>query len=291
MNSIKNYIVSYILNIGLVQSIIKLAKWCTVNITITVLSFIIVLFTANVIHTWYTDYIILYEQANSKKDESKKDEKPGLVFTQIDNNLYSLIGSVKEGDCDRIVPLMPDRFTVILESPGGSLAEGSCLAAHLKLRDVITVVRGDAVFNELGKEIYTPGTVNLDSENTQDHMKDKTMCASACGLILLGGDKRYLIGDVYFGIHGPRTPKAVINQMPPTALEAAAFRTASSLLKLLDRLGVDESLRLLFIQIPAASMYWLHPRDFAARPQLVTLATNYKDFWSYTASNAEAPLK
>ena len=147
------------------------------------------------------------------------------------------------------------------------------------------------VFNENGKVIYTPGTVNLNSENTKDSMKDKSMCASACGLLFLAGHKRYLIGDVYFGIHGPRTPLESISKMNPAALEASAYRTAAALLKLLDRLGVDESLRLLFTQVPSASMYWLHPRDFRAKPALVTIATNYKGFWGYSASNAEASLK
>ena len=64
-------------------------------------------------------------------------------------------------------------------------------------------------------------------------MKDKSICASACGLIFLAGDKRYLIGDVYFGIHGPGTPPGSMNGASPGAIEASAFRTASSLMKLL----------------------------------------------------------
>ena len=227
--------------------------------------------------------MILYIEANKEKIEKEEDKETGLVFTQIDDNLYTLIGAVLEGDCERLVPDLPAKFTVILESPGGSLSEGSCLAAHFKLRDVITVVRGTEVFNENGKEIYTPNSANSE--------KEKSVCASACGLLFLAGDKRYLIGDVYFGIHSPRTPLESIGKMHPAALEASAYRTAAALLKLLDRLGVDESLRLLFIQVPSASMYWLHPRDFRAKPPLVTIATNYKGFWGYSASNAEASLK
>ena len=294
MNKIKNvyeYIKQYIISWSLIKLIIRLYNKISHSAPLVIMTIIILLFSANQIHTWYNDYMILYIEANKDKTEEEANKETGLVFTKIDQNLYTLVGSVLEGDCERIVPDLPSSFTVILESPGGSLSEGSCLAAHFKLRDVITVVRGTEVFNENGKVIYTPGTVNLNSENTKDSMKDKSMCASACGLLFLAGDKRYLIGDVYFGIHGPRTPLESIGKMNPTALEASAYRTAAALLKLLDRLGVNESLRLLFIQIPSASMYWLHPRDFAAKPALVTIATNYKDFWSYSASNAEAALK
>ena len=294
MNKIKNvyeYIKQYIISWSLIKLIIRLYNKISHSAPLVIMTIIILLFSANQIHTWYNDYMILYIEANKDKTEEEDNKETGLVFTKIDQNLYTLVGSVLEGDCERIVPDLPSSFTVILESPGGSLSEGSCLAAHFKLRDVITVVRATEVFNENGKVIYTPGTVNLNSENTKDSMKDKSMCASACGLLFLAGDKRYLIGDVYFGIHGPRTPLESIGKMNPTALEASAYRTAAALLKLLDRLGVNESLRLLFIQIPSASMYWLHPRDFAAKPALVTIATNYKDFWSYSASNAEAALK
>ena len=222
-----------------------------VKLVVLILSVIILLLSANQIHRWYNDYMILYIEANNEKIEKEEEKETGLVFTQIDNNLYTLIGAVLEGDCERLVPDLPAKFTVILESPGGSLSEGSCLAAHFKLRDVITVVRGTEVFNENGKEIYTP--------NSAKSEKEKSVCASACGLLFLAGDKRYLIGDVLFGIHSPRTPLESIGKMHPAALEASAYRTATALLKLLDRLEVDESLHLLFIQIPAASMYWVHP--------------------------------
>jgi|TARA_R110000796_G_scaffold4029_1_gene15348 hypothetical protein len=295
MKVIKNvyeYIKQYVISVPLIKLIIKLYNKISHSAPLVIMTVIILLFSANQLHVWYSEYMVLYIEANKEKtEEDEANKETGLVFTKIDQNLYTLVGSVLDGDCERIVPDLPASFTVILESPGGSLSEGSCLAAHFKLRDVVTVVRATEVFNENGKVIYTPGTVNLNSENTKDSMKDKSMCASACGLLFLAGDKRYLIGDVYFGIHGPRTPLESISKMNPAALEASAYRTAAALLKLLDRLGVDESLRLLFIQVPSASMYWLHPRDFRAKPALVTIATNYKGFWGYSASNAEASLK
>jgi len=294
MNKIMNVfkiVLGYIKHIPLVTLIIRLYNKISHSVPLVIMAIIILLFSANQIHTWYSHYMVLYIEANKDKESEESKKEPGLVFTQIDDNLYTLTGAVGEGDCERIVPDLPQSFTVILESPGGSLSEGSCLAAHFKLRDVVTVVRGTEVFNENGKVIYTPGTVNLNSENTKDSNKDKSMCASACGLLFLAGDKRYLIGDVLFGIHGPRTPLESITKMHPAALEASAYRTAAALIKLLERLGVDEALRLLFIQIPSASMYWLHPRDFNAKPELVTIATNYKNFWSYSASNSEAALK
>ena len=79
---------------------------------------------------WYDEYMILYHEANNKIEEEKS--KQGLTFTKIDNSLYTLMGTVEEGDCEKISPQMPQAFTLILESPGGNLAEGSCLAAHIK---------------------------------------------------------------------------------------------------------------------------------------------------------------
>jgi hypothetical protein len=239
---------------------------------------------------WYDEYMVLYEEANNKIDEEENSQ--GLVFTKIDDKLYTLMGTVKEGDCEKIAPEMPQAFTVILESPGGNLKDGSCIAAHIKLRNVVTVVRDSQVLNELGEVIYSPGS-NLDiDENTPDYMKDKSICASACGLIFLAGDKRYLIGEVYFGIHGPGTPPGSMNGASPAAIESSAFRSASSLMSLLKSLGVDdEGLRLLFIQIPNASMYWLHPRDFKARPALMTIATDYRDFFGVSGSDLEGGLR
>ena len=239
---------------------------------------------------WYDDYMILYEEANNKVEEEENSQ--GLIFTKIDDKLYTLMGTVEEGDCEKIAPDMPPAFTVILESPGGNLKDGSCLAAHIKLRDVVTVVRDSIVLNELGEVIYKPGS-NLDiDENTPDYMRGKSICASACGLMFLAGDKRYLMGEVYFGIHGPGTPPGSMNGASPAAIESSAFRTASSLMKLLKSLGVeDEGLRLLFIQIPNATMYWLHPRDFEVRPALITIATDYRDFFGTTGSDLEGGLR
>ena len=201
----------------------------------------------------------------------------------MDDFLYTLTGSVGDGDCDRISPLMPSDFTLILESPGGNLAEGSCLAAHIKLRNVVTVVRDTPVMNSEGKIIYAPGEVG--AELGIDHLKDKVVCASACGLLFLGGDRRYLMGDVWFGIHGPGTPAEFISRMNPMQAESGAYRTASNLLGLLERLGVeDPEVRKLFVQIPNQTMYWLKPGDFEIKPNLIKLATNYVNFWGLTTA-------
>ena len=61
-----------------------------------------------------------------------------------------MTGNIAVDDCEKIVPLLPKDdipFTVILESPGGSLFDGICLAAHLKHRNVVTVVASKLVWN------------------------------------------------------------------------------------------------------------------------------------------------
>jgi len=251
---------------------------------------------------YYDKFMVMYEEANNGEDEDEVNVQ-GISFTQIDTFLYTLTGTIKEDDCEKIVPLLPDNFTVILESPGGNLAEGSCIAAHFKLRNVVTVVRNTPVLNEDGLVIYDPGASTrqdyidggMDPEDI-DSLREsqgypKVVCASACGVIFLGGNKRYLVGNVMFGIHGPATPEEIIGTMNRRQLETTSYRTASSILRLLEQLGVHESIRLLFIQIPSHSMYWLHPNDFPARPGLITLATNYKDFFGMTNSDLEGGLR
>ena len=279
-------IFTFIKELLLIRLLIKLIM----NPILLVCIVLAVVISKDQVVEWYDEYMVLYEEANNKIEEEENTQ--GLVFTKIDDKLYTLMGTVKEGDCEKIAPEMPDAFTVILESPGGNLKDGSCIAAHIKLRNVVTVVRDSPVLNELGEVIYSPGS-NIDiDENTPDYMKDKSLCASACGLIFLAGDKRYLMGEVYFGIHGPGTPPGSMNGASPAAIESSAFRSASSLMKLLKSLGVaDEDLRLLFIQIPNASMYWLHPRDFEVRPALMTIATDYRDFFGITGSDLEGGMR
>jgi hypothetical protein len=237
----------------------------------------------NQMRMYYGMFMEEYTRLNSEKEEKADDPKNHLKFTKVDDFLYTLTGSVGEGDCDKIAPRMPDNFTLILESPGGNLAEGSCLAAHIKLRNVVTVVRDTPVMNAEGEVVYTPGQVG--AELDIDHLKDKTVCASACGLMFLGGDRRYLIGNVWFGIHGPGTPDEFIGRMHPRQAESSAYRTAANLLGLLESLGVeDPDVRILFVQIPNQTMYWLHPRDFEAKPNIIKLATNYVNFWGLTTA-------
>jgi hypothetical protein len=263
----------------LVRSTIKNPIYLILVIALGVLSF-------NQARMYYNMFVEEYTRLNAEKEEKADDPADHLKFTKIDDFLYTMTGSIGEGDCDRIVPDMPTDFTLILESPGGNLAEGSCLAAHVKLRNVVTVVRDTPVMNGEGKVVYTPGQVGAELEI--DHLKDKTVCASACGLIFLGGDRRYLIGNVWFGIHGPGTPEEFIGRMHPRQAESSAYRTAANLLGLLESLGVeDPDVRILFVQIPNQSMYWLHPRDFAAKENIIKLATNYVNFWGLTTANLD----
>lgn len=266
--------------------IYKLIAKLIKNPLILVLVLIVVGLSFNQGRMYYDTFMIEYERLNAEKEVKENDTSDNLKFTKIDDFLYTLTGSVGEGDCDRIVPDMPSDFTLILESPGGNLAEGSCLAAHIKLRNVVTVVRDTQVMNAEGKVIYKPGYIG--DELDIEHLKGKTVCASACGLMFLGGDRRYLMGEVWFGIHGPGTPPEFARKMNPMQAESSAYRTASNLLGLLERLGVeDPDVRKLFVQIPNQTMYWLHPRDFEAKPNIVKLATNYVNFWGLTTASLD----
>lgn len=241
--------------------------------------------TAALVGVYYDEYMAEYKRANeefAKKDEL---ELSGLTFTKIDDYLYTLTGDVAPGDCEKIVPQMQPAMTVILESPGGSLADGGCIAAHFKLRDVQTVVRDTPVYDVNGKVIYQPGQVS------QKMFEGKTICASACSIMFLGGDNRYLIGDVELGIHGPATPAPFLAGKDPGTIESQAFQTAASMIDLLTNLGIDDlDLKLFFVRVPNQTMYWLRPTDFQRMSSLSLIATHYRDFHTFTATHKSANL-
>jgi hypothetical protein len=289
MNKLKTITINIILAFWAFLKDLILVKW-VMSLFKTKLSTAVTLVILGVVYvqsaSYYDKFVDEYNRVNDKQALEAAQEQ-NLTFEKIGDNLYTLTGGVGMGDCERIVPQMPDRFAVILESPGGNLAEGSCLAAHLKIRDVVTIVRDTSIMDEQGKTIYTPGKVPEQMGN--DYMQDKVVCASACSLLFLAGDKRYLMGEVYLGIHGPGTPEGAIRSMSGKQLEASAFRTAANLIRLVEQLGVtDDEVKLLFIQIPNSSMYWLNPRDFEVKPGLVTFATHYVNFHGLTATNFEA---
>lgn len=215
-----------------------------------------------------------------------------LTLNKLGDNLFSLTGDVGIGDCERIIPQLPTTqpFTLILESPGGSLADGICLAANLKIRNVITVVRDTQVTNEVGEVVYEPGVnTTVGKQMTLTQGKPMVMCASACSLIFLSGDERYLIGDVWLGIHAPRSAGSI-----PTAeiAEAGAYQTANQLLTFLQyQLQViSADLRRLFISVPANTMYYVNPKDFNRAEYLIGIATHYIDFHGFNMIDPRASV-
>jgi hypothetical protein len=260
------------------KSFIKETKWLLI-----IVSFLVVVLIGNVLYFMYNNTDIDTTHNPHLDALEEQEDLEGLEFKQLTENLYSLTGVVRQDDCEKIVPLLPNDkpFALILESGGGSLADGGCLAAHIKLRDVVTIIRDTPVLDETGTILYQPGLIP-----TEEEAKGKTICASACSLMFVAGDVRYLIGDVWLGIHSPRTPEEVIGNIGKRALESSAYRTSASLLLLLDQLGVkNERVKLLFIQVPSSTMYWLNPRDFPSLPALATLATHYINFWGYSAES------
>ena len=266
-------------------------KWFLLSIGI-----LAAILVGNIYYWQYEENRIAKENAgippwiwNPEETELEVAKREGLKFVKLSSNLYSMTGYVQVDDCEKIVPELPidgTPFTVILESPGGSLFDGVCLAAHLKQRNVVTVVRDTAIIDDEGKVLYQPGLVKM--EGQPDNWDGYTICASSCTLMFLGGDYRYLIGNVFLGIHAPRIPEESLSGISKQAIESQAYRASAGIMMLLDSLGVTSNeVKYLFLQVPASSMYWLHPRDFEYKPQLGLLATHYRDFWDF---NFEQPL-
>lgn len=209
-----------------------------------------------------------------------EDAPTGLTLTKITENLYSLTGDVGFSDCERITPLLPDHsFTLILESPGGSLYAGICLAEDLKERDVITVVRDTIILDENGAVLYQP---DYDSDGY-------VVCASACGLLFLAGDVRYLMGEVYFGLHGPGVPEDAVGR--PVDAYTAGVQTSAQVISILRHLGVREDVQLLILRIPSSQMLYVMPEHFEEMEGLRYLANHYVDFWGYTGTNPHDRLR
>jgi len=213
-----------------------------------------------------------------------------LTFTMLRPNVYSLVGAVGENDCNKIKSLLPkdgEAFTVILESPGGSLFEGMCLAETLKDLDVTTVVANLPLINLEGELVYIPGSYTKASNALAAKGEDRVViCASACSLLFLGGDERRLVGNVYLGIHAPRSDKPLPD---PLKSEAQAYSLAAHLMGYLQRtlLVEDDDLRRLFILVPAKSIYYVQPRHFKKYPWLKDIATHYHDFHGYDSVPAK----
>lgn len=235
---------------------------------------------------------VKYLLGQAEEITTEEQDIGNLTLNKLGDNLFSLTGDVGIGDCERIVPQLPTTqpFTLILESPGGSLADGICLAANIKIRNAITVVRDTQVTNEVGEVVYEPGVnTTVGKQMTLTQGKPMVMCASACSLIFLAGDERYLMGDVWLGIHAPRSAGAI-----PSAdiAEAGAYQTANQLLSFLQfqlQVGSAE-LRRLFISVPANTMYYVNPKDFNRAQYLIGIATHYIDFHGFNLIDPRASV-
>jgi hypothetical protein len=169
-----------------------------------------------------------------------------------------------------------------MESPGGSLFEAMCIAQLLKTLDVTSVVTDIPMSGINGYTVHNPGHYTESSNNLASQGEDRVViCASACSLLFLGGDDRKLIGNVYLGIHAPRSKSPFIS---PLRAEAQAYRLSAYLLRYLQHtlLVENDDLRRLFISVPAKSMYYIQPRHFEEYPWLKEIATHYYDFHDYT---------
>ena len=235
---------------------------------------------------------VKYLLDQAEEISTEEEDIGNLTLNKLGENLFSLTGDVGIGDCERIVPQLPTTqpFTIILESPGGSLADGICLAANLKIRNVITVIRDTQVTNVEGEVVYEPGmNTTVGKQLTLTQGKPMVMCASACSLIFLAGDERYLMGDVWLGIHAPRSAGAI-----PSAdiAEAGAYQTANQLLTFLQyQLQVNSAdLRRLFISVPANTMYYVNPKDFNRAQYLIGIATHYVDFHGFNLIDPRASV-
>lgn len=207
------------------------------------------------------------------------DQIDGMTLTKISETLYSLTGPVGFLDCQRIVSRLPDHpFTLLLESYGGSLYAGVCLAETIKELDVITVVRDSVILDENGSIIYQP---DFDDDGY-------IACASACGLLFFAGDARYLIGDVYFGLHGPGITENSIRN--PVIAYTYGVQSAARMISILRHLGVRDDVILFTLRIPSSDMYYLNPDHFDEMEGLRYIANHYVNFWGYTGTNPHTIL-
>ena len=123
--------------------------------------------------------------------------------------------------------------TLVLHSPGGSVADAIAMARNIRNQNIATRIPDDGY------------------------------CASACPLVLAGGQTRRAGEGSWVGVHQVYAVSGSEPGLPSTVERSIADiqSTTAECQTLLDEMGVDPALWIKAMQTPAASLYVLTPEE------------------------------
>lgn len=155
-----------------------------------------------------------------------------LTLTQVDG-VWRLEGAIAAGDAERIAAQLDDSAakTLVLQSPGGSVADALALGRTLRAKGI--------------------GTTVLDGE----------ICYSACPYLLAGGAERHVSPGASVGVHQHSFGE---NTLLPAFLAVEDIqRGQADVMAYLDAMGIDPMVMTHAMATPADEIYVLLPEELA----------------------------
>ncbi|WP_299654424.1 hypothetical protein [uncultured Tateyamaria sp.] len=156
-----------------------------------------------------------------------------LVLTQTDGTIYRLEGGISDGDADRLAALIrqsdPRPDTLILQSPGGSVADALALGRIIR------------------------------SEGIATQMLSGEFCYSACPYLLAAGAKRTIADAASVGVHQHYFGE---NTFLPAAFAVEDIqRGQAEVMTYLDEMGIDTLVMQHAMSTPPDQIYVLLPEE------------------------------
>lgn len=159
-----------------------------------------------------------------------------LTLTREDGATYRLEGGIEEGDADRIAKQLTDAApapeTLILQSPGGSVADALDLGRYIRNAGIATMM--------------LPGEV----------------CYSACPYILAAGVRRDIPDTASVGVHQHYFGESTI--LPASFAVEDIQRGQGEVMVYLDAMGIDPMVMQHALTTPPEEIYVLLPEELAA---------------------------
>lgn len=158
-----------------------------------------------------------------------------LVLTQVEGPTWRLEGGISEGDAARVIRQIaradPPVQRVILQSPGGSVADALALGRHLRAEGVTTI------------------------------MLAGEFCHSACPYLLAGGTTREIDPAASIGVHQHYFGENSL--LPAFAAVEDIQRGQGEVMAYLDEMGIDPLVMRHALNTPPDEIYVLLPEELA----------------------------
>lgn len=156
-----------------------------------------------------------------------------LVLTGLGDGTYRLEGGIHDGDAPRLIALMtaadPAPETLILQSPGGSVADALALGRHMRAKGIAT------------------------------QMLAGEYCFSACPYLLAAGIRRNIDTDAYVGVHQHYFGE---NTFLPAAFAVEDIqRGQGEVMTYLHDMGIDPLVMQHALSTPPDEIYVLLPEE------------------------------